>query len=214
MPFLPSPQLPDGESLAWVDCITIGVLSRSFGDCDARARQAARGYTIVTFGAQTRQMVANFRHLGSACCALRFRRCVMSATLSAGRMNQHQPIRRLYPSLFSSLVSDRGAIACSCWALMILFSPLLALIVIVHLRLCLVLATLLILPEATQHARRRRHARARKNSHGTKVFARRPRATVWREAEREQRPICFTDFINADVGHSLAGVSPDLWPRP
>lgn len=162
--------------------------------------EAARGYTIVTFGAQlSRQMVGNiFRHLVRLPVRYFERRHVGDII---SRMNSTQPIQKALSQSVVAVLID-GAMAALMLVIMLLFSPFLALIVVLTTAL-LVLATLLIYPRLRATQEEAIYARALENSHVIESI--RASTTVklfGREAEREASwANLFTDFINADVGH-------------
>lgn len=193
---LPSPQTPDGDRSLLI------ALAIGFGGLAIMRAivEAARGYTIVTFGAQlSRQMVGNiFRHLVRLPVRYFERRHVGDII---SRMNSTQPIQEALSQSVVAVLID-GAMALIMLGVMILFSPLLALIVIVTSAL-LVLATLLIYPKLRSTQEEAIYARALENSHVIESI--RASTTVklfGREAEREASwANLFTDFINADVGH-------------
>lgn len=193
---LPSPQTPDGDRSLLI------ALAIGFGGLAVMRAlvEAARGYTIVTFGAQlSRQMVGNiFRHLVRLPVRYFERRHVGDII---SRMNSTQPIQEALSQSVVAVLID-GAMALLMLGVMILFSPLLALIVIITSAL-LVLATLLIYPKLRSTQEEAIYARALENSHVIESI--RASTTVklfGREAEREASwANLFTDFINADVGH-------------
>lgn len=162
--------------------------------------EAARGYTIVTFGAQlSRQMVGNiFRHLVRLPVRYFERRHVGDII---SRMNSTQPIQEALSQSVVSVLID-GAMAALMLVVMFMFSPLLALIVIGTTAL-LVLATLIIYPRLRATQEEAIYARALENSHVIESI--RASTTVklfGREAEREASwANLFTDFVNADVSH-------------
>ncbi|WP_298915119.1 peptidase domain-containing ABC transporter [uncultured Algimonas sp.] len=162
--------------------------------------EAARGYTIVTFGAQlSRQMVGNiFRHLVRLPVRYFERRHVGDII---SRMNSTQPIQEALSQSVVSVLID-GAMAAIMLVVMFLFSPLLAGIVVGTTAL-LVAATLLIYPRLRATQEEAIYARALENSHVIESI--RASTTVklfGREAEREASwANLFTDFVNADVGH-------------
>lgn len=193
---LPSPRTPDGDRSLLI------ALAIGFGGLAVMRAlvEAARGYTIVTFGAQlSRQMVGNiFRHLVRLPVRYFERRHVGDII---SRMNSTQPIQEALSQSVVAVLID-GAMALLMLGVMILFSPLLALIVIITSAL-LVLATLLIYPKLRSTQEEAIYARALENSHVIESI--RASTTVklfGREAEREASwANLFTDFINADVGH-------------
>jgi ATP-binding cassette subfamily B protein RaxB len=193
---LPSPGLPNGDRQL------LTALAFGFGGLAIMRAivEAARGYTIVTFGAQlSRQIVGNiFRHLVRLP-ARYFERRHVGDIIS--RMNSTQPIQEALSQSVVSVLID-GAMAVIMLVVMFLFSPLLALIVIVTTAL-LVIATLLIYPHLRATQEEAIYARALENSHVIESI--RASTTVklfGREAEREASwANLFTDFINADVGH-------------
>lgn len=162
--------------------------------------EAARGYTIVTFGAQlSRQMVGNiFRHLVRLPVRYFERRHVGDII---SRMNSTQPIQEALSQSVVSVLID-GAMAALMLIVMVLFSPLLALIVVIT-TMMLVAATLLIYPMLRATQEEAIYARALENSHVIESI--RASTTVklfGREAEREASwANLFTDFVNAEVGH-------------
>ncbi|MEL6686096.1 MAG: peptidase domain-containing ABC transporter [Pseudomonadota bacterium] len=162
--------------------------------------EAARGYTIVTFGAQlSRQIVGNiFRHLVRLPTRYFERRHVGDII---SRMNSTQPIQKALSQSVVSVLID-GGMAAIMLVIMMLFSPLLAGIVLLTTTL-LVIATLLIYPQLRATQEEAIYARALENSHVIESI--RASTTVklfGREAEREASwSNLFTDFINAEVGH-------------
>ncbi|MEM7727682.1 MAG: cysteine peptidase family C39 domain-containing protein [Pseudomonadota bacterium] len=162
--------------------------------------EAARGYTIVTFGAQlSRQMVGNiFRHLVRLPVRYFERRHVGDII---SRMNSTQPIQEALSQSVVSVLID-GAMAALMLVVMFAFSPLLAAIV-VGTTLLLVAATLLIYPKLRAAKEEAIYMRALENSHVIESI--RASTTVklfGREAEREASwANLFADFVNADVGH-------------
>lgn len=168
--------------------------------------EAARGYTIVTFGAQlSRQMVGNiFRHLVRLPVRYFERRHVGDII---SRMNSTQPIQEALSQSVVSVLID-GVMAVLMLVIMFLFSPLLAIIVVATTGL-LVIATLLIYPHLRATQEEAIYARALENSHVIESI--RASTTVklfGREAEREASwANLFTDFINADVSHQRWNVA-------
>ena len=162
--------------------------------------EAARGYTIVTFGAQlSRQMVGNiFRHLVRLPVRYFERRHVGDII---SRMNSTQPIQEALSQSVVAVLID-GAMAAIMLVVMIAFSPLLALIVVVAAAI-LIGATLLIYPRLRATQEEAIYARALENSHVIESI--RASTTVklfGREAEREASwANLFTDYVNAEVGH-------------
>ncbi|MGB6229515.1 MAG: peptidase domain-containing ABC transporter [Litorimonas sp.] len=162
--------------------------------------EAARGYTIVAFGAQlSRQMVGNiFRHLVRLPISYFERRHVGDII---SRMNSTQPIQEALSQSVVSVLID-GAMALIMLVVMFLFSPLLALIVVGTTAL-LVIATLLIYPRLRATQEEAIYARALENSHVIESI--RASTTVklfGREAEREASwANLFTDFVNADTAY-------------
>ncbi len=162
--------------------------------------EAARGYTIVTFGAQlSRQMVGNiFRHLVRLPVRYFERRHVGDII---SRMNSTQPIQEALSQSVVGVLID-GAMAAIMLVVMLLFSPLLALIVVATTAL-LVAATLFIYPRLRETQEEAIYARALENSHVIESI--RASTTVklfGREAEREASwANLFTDFVNAEMSH-------------
>jgi len=193
---LPSPGQPGGDRGLLI------ALAVGFGGLAVMRAvvEAARGYTIVTFGAQlSKQMVGNiFRHLVRLPVRYFERRHVGDII---SRMNSTQPIQEALSQSVVSVLID-GVMAALMLVIMLLFSPLLALIVIGTTAL-LVLATLFIYPRLRATQEEAIYARALENSHVIESI--RASTTVklfGREAEREASwANLFTDFINADVGH-------------
>ncbi|MGJ8560446.1 MAG: peptidase domain-containing ABC transporter [Litorimonas sp.] len=199
---LPSPGQPGGDQ-GLLMALAVG-----FGGLAVMRAivEAARGYTIVTFGAQlSRQMVGNiFRHLIRLPVRYFERRHVGDII---SRMNSTQPIQEALSQSVVSVLID-GVMAVLMLIIMVLFSPLLALIVAATTAL-LVLATLLIYPRLRASQEEAIYARALENSHVIESI--RASTTVklfGREAEREASwANLFTDFINADVGHQRWNVA-------
>ncbi len=168
--------------------------------------EAARGYTIVTFGAQlSRQMVGNiFRHLVRLPVRYFERRHVGDII---SRMNSTQPIQEALSQSVVAVLID-GAMALMMLVVMIAFSPLLALIVVIAAAL-LIGATLLIYPRLRATQEEAIYARALENSHVIESI--RASTTVklfGREAEREASwANLFTDYVNAEVGHQRWNVA-------
>lgn len=193
---LPSPGAPGGDRGLLI------ALALGFGGLAIMRAvvEAARGYTIVTFGAQlSRQMVGNiFRHLVRLPVRYFERRHVGDII---SRMNSTQPIQEALSQSVVSVLID-GVMAGLMLVIMFLFSPLLAGIVVATTAL-LVIATLLIYPHLRATQEEAIYARALENSHVIESI--RAATTVklfGREAEREASwANLFTDFINADVGH-------------
>lgn len=162
--------------------------------------EAARGYTIVTFGAQlSRQMVGNiFRHL-IRLPTYYFERRHVGDIIS--RINSTQPIQQALSQSVVSVLID-GGMAVIMLVVMTLFSPFLTAIVVAITAL-LVLATLLIYPHLRATQEEAIYAKALENSHVIESI--RASTTVklfGREAEREASwSNLFTDFVNAEVGH-------------
>ena len=162
--------------------------------------EAARGYTIVTFGAQlSRQMVGNiFRHL-IRLPTYYFERRHVGDIIS--RINSTQPIQQALSQSVVSVLID-GGMAVIMLVVMTLFSPFLTAIVVAITAL-LVLATLLIYPNLRATQEEAIYAKALENSHVIESI--RASTTVklfGREAEREASwSNLFTDFVNAEVGH-------------
>jgi ATP-binding cassette subfamily B protein RaxB len=199
---LPSPGSPGGDRSLLI------ALALGFGGLAIMRAvvEAARGYTIVTFGAQlSRQMVGNiFRHLVRLPVRYFERRHVGDII---SRMNSTQPIQEALSQSVVSVLID-GVMAVLMLVIMFLFSPLLALIVVGTTAL-LVIATLLIYPQLRATQEEAIYARALENSHVIESI--RAATTVklfGREAEREASwANLFTDFINADVGHQRWAVA-------
>lgn len=193
---LPSPGAPGGDRGLLI------ALALGFGGLAIMRAvvEAARGYTIVTFGAQlSRQMVGNiFRHLVRLPVRYFERRHVGDII---SRMNSTQPIQEALSQSVVSVLID-GVMAVLMLVIMFLFSPLLAGIVVATTAL-LVIVTLLIYPHLRATQEEAIYARALENSHVIESI--RAATTVklfGREAEREASwANLFTDFINADVGH-------------
>ncbi|GHA85755.1 ABC transporter [Algimonas arctica] len=199
---LPSPGQPGGDRGLLI------ALAVGFGGLAVLRAvvEAARGYTIITFGAQlSRQMVGNiFRHL-IRLPARYFERRHVGDIIS--RMNSTQPIQEALSHSVVSVLID-GIMAVLMLVIMFMFSPLLALIVVATTAL-LVLATLLIYPRLRATQEEAIYARALENSHVIESI--RASTTVklfGREAEREASwANLFTDFVNADVGHQRWNVA-------
>lgn len=193
---LPSPDLPGGNRGLLI------ALAIGFGALTVMRAivEAARGYTIVTFGAQlSRQMVGNiFRHLIRLPVRYFERRHVGDII---SRMNSTQPIQEALSQSVVSVLID-GAMATLMLFVMFIFSPLLALIVVITTAL-LVLATLVLYPRLRATQEEAIYARALENSHVIESI--RASTTVklfGREAEREASwANLFTDFINSDMAH-------------
>ncbi|GLQ20794.1 peptidase domain-containing ABC transporter [Algimonas porphyrae] len=193
---LPSPDLPGGNRNLLI------ALAIGFGALTVMRAivEAARGYTIVTFGAQlSRQMVGNiFRHLIRLPVRYFERRHVGDII---SRMNSTQPIQEALSQSVVSVLID-GAMATLMLFVMFIFSPLLALIVVITTAL-LVLATLVLYPRLRATQEEAIYARALENSHVIESI--RASTTVklfGREAEREASwANLFTDFINSDMAH-------------
>ncbi|MEM7671049.1 MAG: peptidase domain-containing ABC transporter [Pseudomonadota bacterium] len=193
---LPNPSDPDGD----LDLLL--ALGIGFGGLAVMRAvlEAARGYTIVTFGAQlSRQMVGNiFRHLVRLPVRYFERRHVGDII---SRMNSTQPIQEALSQSVVSVLID-GAMATIMLIVMFAFSPLLALIVVGTTAL-LVAATLLIYPRLRATQEEAIYMRALENSHVIESI--RASTTVklfGREAEREASwANLFTDYINADTSH-------------
>ncbi|MGB3455478.1 MAG: peptidase domain-containing ABC transporter [Litorimonas sp.] len=162
--------------------------------------EAARGYTIVTFGAQlSRQMVGNiFRHLVRLPVRYFERRHVGDII---SRMNSTKPIQEALSQSVVSVLID-GVMAAIMLVVMFLFSPLLA-VIVVGTTAALVAATLLIYPRLRETQEEAIYARALENSHVIESI--RASTTVklfGREAEREASwANLFADFVNADMSH-------------
>lgn len=199
---LPSPTQPRGDRSLLI------ALAVGFGGLAIMRAivEAARGYTIVTFGAQlSRQIVGNiFRHLIRLPVRYFERRHVGDII---SRMNSTQPIQEALSQSVVSVLID-GVMAVLMLIIMFLFSPLLALIVVLTTAL-LVVATLLIYPRLRATQEEAIYARALENSHVIESI--RASTTVklfGREAEREASwANLFTDFVNADVGHQRWNVA-------
>jgi ATP-binding cassette subfamily B protein RaxB len=199
---LPSPGQPGGDRSLLI------ALAVGFGGLAVMRAvvEAARGYTIVTFGAQlSRQMVGNiFRHLVRLPVRYFERRHVGDII---SRMNSTQPIQEALSQSVVSVLID-GVMAVLMLVIMFLFSPLLALIVVATTAL-LVIATLLIYPRLRATQEEAIYARALENSHVIESI--RASTTVklfGREAEREASwANLFADFINADVSHQRWNVA-------
>lgn len=199
---LPSPGQPGGDRGLLI------ALAVGFGGLAVMRAvvEAARGYTIVTFGAQlSRQMVGNiFRHLVRLPVRYFERRHVGDII---SRMNSTQPIQEALSQSVVSVLID-GVMAALMLVIMFLFSPLLAVIVVATTAL-LVIATLLIYPRLRATQEEAIYARALENSHVIESI--RASTTVklfGREAEREASwANLFTDFVNADVGHQRWAVA-------
>lgn len=193
---LPTPGQPNGDKGLLI------ALAVGFGGLAVMRAvvEAARGYTIVTFGAQlSRQMVGNiFRHLIRLPVRYFERRHVGDII---SRMNSTQPIQEALSQSVVSVLID-GFMAALMLVIMFLFSPLLALIVVATTAL-LVAATLLIYPRLRATQEEAIYARALENSHVIESI--RASTTVklfGREAEREASwANLFTDFINSDTAH-------------
>lgn len=199
---LPSPTQPRGDRSLLI------ALAVGFGGLAIMRAivEAARGYTIVTFGAQlSRQIVGNiFRHLIRLPVRYFERRHVGDII---SRMNSTQPIQEALSQSVVSVLID-GVMAILMLIIMVLFLPLLALIVVLTTAL-LVVATLLIYPRLRATQEEAIYARALENSHVIESI--RASTTVklfGREAEREASwANLFTDFVNADIGHQRWNVA-------
>ena len=162
--------------------------------------EAARGYAIATFGAQlSRQMVGNvFRHL-IRLPARFFERRHVGDVIS--RINSTQPIQEALSQSVVGVLID-GVMAVLMLAVMFVFSPLLALIVLGTSAL-LVIATLLIYPHLRRTQEEAIYARALENTHVIESV--RASTTVklfGRESEREASwANLFSDYVDADLGH-------------
>lgn len=162
--------------------------------------EAARGYTIAHFGAQlSRQMVGNiFRHL-TRLPVTYFERRHVGDVIS--RMNSTQPIQEALSQSVVGVLID-GVMAALMLAVMILFSPLLALLVVISAALMIGL-TLWIYPNLRRTQEEAIYARALENSHIIESI--RAATTVklfGREAEREASwGNLYADYINADLSH-------------
>lgn len=193
---LPTPNAPTGDRGLLI------ALAIGFGGLAVMRAvvEAARGYTIVTFGAQlSRQMVGNiFRHLVRLPVRYFERRHVGDII---SRMNSTQPIQEALSQSVVSVLID-GAMAAIMLVVMFLFSPLLALIVVGTTGV-LVIATLMIYPRLRATQEEAIYMRALENSHVIESI--RASTTVklfGREAEREASwANLFTDFVNADTSH-------------
>jgi ATP-binding cassette subfamily B protein RaxB len=194
--------LPSGDTgLLWALAIAFGGLAIM-----RAVVEAARGYSIATFGAQlSRQMVGNvFRHL-IRLPARYFERRHVGDIIS--RINSTQPIQEALSQSVVGVLID-GVMALIMLVVMIVFSPLLAVIVLLSSAL-LVGVTLLIYPHLRRTQEEAIYARALENSHVIESI--RASTTVklfGREAEREASwSNLFSDVIEADLGHQRWAVA-------
>lgn len=164
------------------------------------ATEAARGFTIAAFGAQlSKQMVGNiFRHLTRLPVTFFERRHVGDVI---SRMNSTQPIQEALSQSVVSVLID-GVMAAIMLFIMCLFSPWLALIVVISSAIMIGLS-LWIFPHLRRTQEEAIYARALENSHVIESV--RAATTVklfGREAEREASwANLYSDYVNANLSH-------------
>ena len=162
--------------------------------------EAARSWAVLVYGNQlSAQMIGNvFHHLLRLPVGYFERRHVGDLV---SRMNSTQPIQEALTQSAVGVVID-GVMAATMLAVMYLYSPLLATVVLATTAVAL-LVTLLVYPHIRRNQEESIHARALENTHVIEsIRASTALKLFGREAAREaQWSNLYADFVNANVGY-------------